>query len=212
MGNKPIEWEKIEKQPDKEHKILGKDILTFRSTIEGQQGEIDKNKAAIKALDEEKRKLQSMLQLERERADGFGKKVESLEKSMKDGETLAQSLERENAATNQVMKSRIQQLETLEKELAQKLDIAASTIIEKDGTIAEKESAIAALKSEAIKVQEQIRQVESEKETLTASAKAEKEKLDQEIKSLEEQRDTLVDKVMELEDKVQKPVHITPTE
>ncbi len=212
MGNKPIDWEKIESQPDKEHKILGKDIITFRSTIEGQKGEIDRNMAAIKALGDEKQKLQSMMQSERERADDLAKKVESLKDAAKDGNAYAQTLERENEATVQALKARIQQLETLEKELASKLDMSASTVIEKEGIIAEKESAIAALKSEIIKVQEQNKQVVLEKENVVASTKAEKEKLEQEMKSLEDQRDTLVDKVMELEDKVQKPVRITPAE
>jgi hypothetical protein len=54
-----IPWDKIEKQPEKDHKLRGKDILEFRSAIDAQQGEIDRKQQLIKQLESEKGNVES---------------------------------------------------------------------------------------------------------------------------------------------------------
>ncbi|HME53037.1 MAG TPA: hypothetical protein VKM55_12520 [Candidatus Lokiarchaeia archaeon] len=201
MGNKPIDWEAIQKKPGKDYKLSGTMILDFRKTIESQKEELTTKSSKIKALEDEKAKMQADLEA---KANDLAKKIETIEKERDD---KIKSLEQEMATKTESIKEQ----EDLNKQMAEKLDTAAGSVIEqtsavaeKDACIEEKDARIAELENELAKRQDTIQQLES----LAESAAADKDRLEQEIKSMEEQQDTLVNKVMDLEDKIQKPARV----
>ena len=90
-SNKSIPWEKIENQPEKEHKIRGKDIIEFRSTIEAQQVALDEKNRKFKLLETEKASVESTLNAERARAADLERKLSTLEHDYKNKDELISS-------------------------------------------------------------------------------------------------------------------------
>ncbi|MBN2150434.1 MAG: hypothetical protein JW839_03205 [Candidatus Lokiarchaeota archaeon] len=193
-----IPWEKIEKQPDKEYKIRGKDVIEFRAAIEAQQSEIDNGSQAVKQLEAEKTSVEGALNAEKKRAADLERKVATLELDYKDKDAKARSKDAEMAKKVQELQETIAGLEGRGKQVEAERDLAKREI----EAMARQ---IDAFKRDIGDLQARIVAIEAEKGELNTSLQEEKQRLEQQVHDIQEQRDAAIDKYLELEDAIKKP-------
>ncbi len=199
-----IPWEKIEKQPDKEHKLRGKDILEFRTAIEAQQMEIDNRSRTLKQLETEKSSVESALNAERSKAVELERKVATLELDYKNKDARARLMETEMSKKLQELQLKVSELEAHEHDLQSERDRVKEEKMTKEKELEAMARQIETFKHDIGELQGRIVAIEAEKGELDARL-AEKAQLEKQVHDLQEQRDAAVDKYLELEDQIKKP-------
>jgi chromosome segregation ATPase len=205
MGNDTIPWDKIEKQPDKEHKMRGTDILEFRSAIEAQQSEIDKKSSTLKQLESDKTSVENALNSERSKAAELERKMASLELDYKNKDAKARLLETEMARKVQSLQQKIADLEGRENELKAERDRVKAEKQSKEQELEAMGRQIETFKRDINDLQGRIVAIEAQKGELDARLMEEKMRLEKQVLDLQEQRDMAVDQYLDLESTIKKP-------
>ncbi|MEX2682897.1 MAG: hypothetical protein Q6373_015010 [Candidatus Sigynarchaeota archaeon] len=196
-SNKSIPWDKIENQPEKEHKIRGRDIIEFRSTIEAQQGALDERNRKIKQLETEKASVESALNAERARAADLERRLSTLEHDYKNKVAKASSTE----AEVQRLQEKIAGLEGHGKEIESERDRAKQELEAMGRQIENFKRDIGDLQARVIAIEAE----RAEKGELSARLQQEKEQLEKEVADLQQQRDAALEQYVELEKTIKKP-------
>jgi chromosome segregation ATPase len=205
MGNESIPWDKIQKQPDKDHKLRGKDILEFRSAIESQQSELDKRSRTVKQLESEKNSVENALNTERSKAVELERKMASLELDYKNKDAKARLMETEAARKVQELQQKIAELEGREHELKTERDRVKAEKQAKEQELEAMGRQIDAFKRDISDLQGRIVTIEAQKGELDALLFDEKTRLEKQVLDLQEQRDAAVDQYLDLENTIKKP-------
>ncbi len=200
-----IPWEKIEKQPDKEHKLRGKDILEFRTAIEAQQMEIDNRTRTVKQLETDKSTVENALNAERSKATELERKVASLELDYKNKDAKVRLIETEMSKKLQEMQQKIAELEAHEQDLKAERDRVNEEKQTKEKELEAMAHQIEAFKRDIGELQGRIVAIEAEKGVLDTRLVDEKSRLEKQVLDLQEQRDAAIGKYLELEDTIKKP-------
>jgi chromosome segregation ATPase len=205
VNTKSIPWDKIEKQPEKEHKLPGKDILEFRTVIESQQQELDKKSTTLKQLESDKSSVENALNSERSKAAELAQKMASLELDYKNKDAKTRLMETEMARKVQELQQKIADLEGREAELKAERDRVSAEKQSKEQVLEAMERQIETFKRDIGDLQGRIVSIEAQKGELDARLMDEKMRLEKQVLDLQEQRDMAIDKYLELEDTIKKP-------
>jgi len=148
----PIEWDKIQSKPTKEYKVIGQELLNFKQKIDemtkirAEESDFIKNleKKVSEITTENKQKDEKINSLEID-LNEKNEKVSSLESELTEKNEKINSLEANISELNNTISTKDTELANLNENLS----ISNSKSSKVQNQVAEKESALAKLKSES---------------------------------------------------------------